>query len=78
MAKLQRRWAVKARMDLVIQLGGVCAFCGSKHDLQIDHIHGRNYSLRKLSSDHRVSIYRREAQAGLLQVLCGPCNNSKH
>lgn len=77
MAKRQKAWAVRARAALVQSLGGRCAQCGSTHSLEIDHIHGRDYRLSDLSSDQRVSRYRREAQANLLQVLCDPCNRAK-
>lgn len=73
----QAKWAVRARAALVNQLGGCCAVCGSTVDLEIDHIYGRDWSLRKHSSHHRVCIYRREAAKGLLQVLCSKHNSQK-
>lgn len=70
----QRRWAVRARARLVQDLGGRCAECGSADDLEIDHKHGRDYDVAELGSAERVCRYRREARAGLLRVLCKPCN----
>jgi len=66
------KWAVQARRNLVIELGGKCVVCGETdmEKLQIDHIEGRDWDLEKFSSSHRVSIYRREAKEGKLQVLC--------
>lgn len=76
MGARQRDWALRARLALIQALGGECALCGSTWDLEIDHIHGRDYSLRAISQDQRVTRYRREAAAGLVRVLCSGCNGS--
>jgi len=45
--------------------------------LTIDHIDGCDYYHHKIEWSHRVSIYRREAKEGKLQVLCEKCNCKK-
>ena len=72
-----KRWATVKRAKLVQQLGGECKFCQSTEELEIDHINGRDYDIRRLGSDTRVSRYVKEAKQGLLQVLCKSCNSEK-
>jgi 5-methylcytosine-specific restriction endonuclease McrA len=76
MAKRQRDWAHRAKAALIAQLGGCCALCQTTWDLEIDHIHGRDWHPRQHELSWRISIYRREAAAGLLRVLCSHCNGS--
>jgi len=73
----QNRWGVRARRQLIEALGACCAACDSTFDLEIDHLAPRGWVARSVSSSQRVSIYRREAKAGLVQVLCSSCNKSK-
>jgi hypothetical protein len=70
----QSHWAVRARQSLIDELGGECSFCGTKFDLEINHIYGRTWKAREKSSWQRIAIYKREAKLGLLNVLCGCCN----
>lgn len=77
MAKRQRVWARKAYEKLILELGGRCAQCGSLSGLSVDHIEEKGYVACKLEWSHRISVYRREAKAGLLQVLCVKCNCKK-
>jgi hypothetical protein len=76
----ERERAVRARAALVQELGGRCQGEGcdetDPEELEIDHINGRDWVPSKKSSDHRVSIYRREATQGKLRVLCKTCNSS--
>jgi len=73
----QKIWAKKARLQLIQQLGGACVRCGAKRKLELDHIIPRDYKIEKYGSDRRISIYRREAAEGKLQVLCAKCNKAK-
>lgn len=81
MATRQRRWAAKAAEKLKIELGGKCATpdCGETDlsRLQFDHLFQRDWEPDETEFSHRISIYRREAKAGLLQLLCGTCNAKK-
>ena len=70
-------WAQKARKRLLTELGGKCVVCGATERLHIDHIHGKDWIANKHSQGHRLSIYRREAKQGLLQILCKFHNESK-
>jgi hypothetical protein len=78
MGRRQTEWGVRARAALIQALGGKCEWCGEDDPnvLEIDHINGRDWVPSKVSSAHRVSIYRREAREGKVQVLCDHCNNS--
>jgi len=77
----QKHWAVNRRQRLVDELGGVCQKCGTtgtlKNPLQIDHINGRNWTVREIGSDQRVCRYLKEAKDHKLQVLCKSCNCKK-
>jgi 5-methylcytosine-specific restriction endonuclease McrA len=79
MAKRQREWAKRARIQLIVTLGGECAECGCDDvlELTIDHLFPRRWDLRKVDQSARVCRYRKEAKSGLLQVLCGSCNSAK-
>lgn len=76
MSARQVAWAHRARAALIEQLGGACWACGALHSLEIDHIHGRNWTPSKKGLTWRISIYRREAREGLIRLLCQPCNGS--
>jgi hypothetical protein len=81
MARKHRVWAYYARLKLIKELGDACAECkhkgSKKNPLTIDHINGRMWDGRKKDPSWRVSIYRREAKEGKLQVLCKSCNEKK-
>lgn len=70
----------KRRRDLVISLGGKCVFCGisyrSRH-LEFDHKFKREWVARKLCRNQRLKMYRKEAEAGLIQLACRTCNAQK-
>lgn len=77
MSLRQNIWANKAKARLHREMGGVCWCCGVGEPLEVDHIDGRDYSLRKLSFSHRISRYRREWTEGKIQLLCPDCNRAK-
>lgn len=78
-----RQKALKAQerlQALVQKLGGRCANidCAEPfRNLEIDHINGRDWDIRKFSQMGRVRRYEKEALLGLLQVLCTSCNKKK-
>lgn len=45
--------------------------------LQLDHIHGTTWRLNAREQSARMAILVREAEQGLLQVLCKICNQKK-
>jgi hypothetical protein len=55
-------------------LGGVCQRCRSTEDLQFHHPHGRLWEPRRMNLRHRMRLYQRDYQAGLLELLCRKCN----
>lgn len=67
-------WAAEKRGQLIKDLGGKCAICGTRKNLQIDHIYGRDWEIRSKSRWQRQIIYRREFEQGLLRCLCAAHN----
>lgn len=74
----QSAYARLIRDDLQVKLGGVCAKCGTKEKLSFDLIipngvkhHG------EISWCHRMIYYRRQFEAGNLQLLCTFHNSQK-
>lgn len=83
MGRANRVRAYIRRLELVKRLGGKCASCGTKgtpkNSLEVDHVNGRDYDLRKMDSSWRIAVYEREEREGVaLQVLCKRCNANAH
>lgn len=72
----RKRLANAQRANLVKTLGGCCAECGSTDHLEIDHPYGRDWVPRRLTHYARIRRYIREAQEGLVRLLCKDCNLS--
>lgn len=68
------RWAKAKRKELFRVMGGRCAECKTRKDLQFDHPNGRDYDPARLSRWSRMTRYIRDWKAGNLRPLCGPCN----
>lgn len=78
MGNRQREWARRVRDELITKLGGKCQRCGSTDELEFDHICGEKPWVAKDKEwSHRISIYRKEAMDGKLQLLCSVCNRMK-
>jgi 5-methylcytosine-specific restriction endonuclease McrA len=75
----QKDWARRKRKELIEQLGGTCAICGRRHDLEFDHINplDKPFPYRELEWSHRISVYTREIREGKIQLLCSVCNGDK-
>lgn len=67
----------RRRDELLSQLGRECVVCGSIEDLHFDHITPADWPRSAYSSHERIKLYKLEADAGNLRVLCGRCNRSK-
>lgn len=66
----------RTRDVIFAMLGGCCDECGEVCGLQVDHPVGRDWSVRKTNSYQRNRRYLKEAQAGLVRLLCADCNNA--
>lgn len=65
------------RGKLFEALGPACAECGCSLDgipWEVNHIYRREWQPRKLSKYRRNLRYWREAQEGLVNLMCRECN----
>lgn len=77
---IRRRKVYQKRRDALIEkLGSKCVECGEEtaEKLTFDHIHGRDWDIRKVHGTKRLRIYAEEAEAGKIQLLCLSCNSAK-
>ena len=84
MAKRQREWAKKKRLQLRRLLGMKCQQCGSKDYRKLEFdviIPVGNEHHRKMEWSWRMSFYWQQFKVGNLQLLCGQdidsCHNKK-
>lgn len=67
---------------MIKDLGGRCVCCHESdyEKLEFDHIDPdtRTWDTMAKSSMYRITLYRREIEAGLIQLLCKTCNTSKN
>lgn len=62
---------------LIAKLGGRCDRCGSRQQLEPDHVNGRTWSPRSVSKEQRLQRYAHEFRSGVpLRDLCRHCNAS--
>lgn len=73
------RYLRRLRIQLIEKLGGQCAVCGDREDLEFDHIDPKTkrYSSHKLSWAQRLFRYRKEIAEGKIQLLCADHNRCK-
>lgn len=75
---VKNRWAretYRKEMDALIKdMGGKCVKCGSEERLEVDHIYGRDWDLKKVHIVQRVRKYRGEWEQGKTRLLCKHCN----
>jgi hypothetical protein len=69
----------RGRLRLVEQLGGRCLDCPENDPakLEFHHKEPRTWTARDTSRWVRLARYRREAAAGLIELLCGACNKKR-
>lgn len=74
----QTLYARRIKAELIERLGGKCELCpcADPDALEFDHIDGRDWTVNRLSYSARLAKYQREAEDGLLRLLCGPCNRA--
>ena len=83
MAKRDRERAWFRRRALIQRLGGKCVECwttGTKgNPLEVDHVDGRDYDVRKMDASWRVAQYEKEERSGVrLEVRCKRHNANAH
>lgn len=83
MARKDRERAYFRRLELIKELGGKCADCGTegtkRNPLEVDHPRGRDYDVRKMDPSWRVSRYWQERKSGVeLAVRCKKHNANAH
>lgn len=68
----------KLREEVFQMLGYACTEADDNCDgpLQVDHPYGRSWKPSKLASYNRWLRYRKEAEEGLVRLLCSHHNNS--
>ena len=62
---------------MVLTLGSECAACGTETDLTFDCIEPCGHDHHRRSAPERICFYRRQMQAGNIQLLCANCNSLK-
>jgi 5-methylcytosine-specific restriction endonuclease McrA len=79
MAKRQREWAKKARLQLELKLGTFCAKCGKTEQLEFDCIIPQgDFHHRRMEWSWRISFYRLQHYTKKnLQLLCVKCHSKK-
>lgn len=78
MGQRQKEWARRARMDLLVVLGGQCVCCGTTQDLEFDCIAPAGDRHHRLDTSARMSFYRSQHyHHANLQILCRTCNSKK-
>lgn len=68
----------KIRQHFIKLLGGECAFCHSKENIEFDHIIPCLTNMSKMSRSKREWHWFTEYEKGNLQLLCSECNNKKN
>lgn len=67
--------ADRIRENLIEIYGDTCAGCGTTDaHLEVNHIYGRDWVIRRLNRYCRFLRYFKEAQQGKINLLCPDCN----
>jgi 5-methylcytosine-specific restriction endonuclease McrA len=64
----------KIREQLIKDMGSICVKCGSDVKIEIDHIHGRDWDVKRLNRLSRIKKYAQEWKEGKVRLLCKKCN----
>ena len=73
----------RSLVQLIERLGGKCVDCGTLgskgNPLEVDHVDGRDYDVRKMDPSWRIAVYEREEREGVrLAVRCKKDNANAH
>ena|SRR5438552_1668934 len=77
MGARQRVWGRNVMKKLRQLLSNKCRKCGAENNLEFDCIVPRGHQHHMLAIPSRATFYRREMEAGNLQLLCEKCHNKK-
>ena len=77
MARRHKLWAQATRQRMTLILGGKCTACRSTERLEFDCIVPMGHMHHAGSAPDRIVFYRRQMQAGNVQLLCTHCNALK-
>lgn len=77
MAREHKRWAMRARARLMVELGNRCAECESRNDLTFDCIVPLGHVHHSMDASARMCFYHKQHRDGNLQILCRRCNGKK-
>ena len=78
MARRHKLWAKRERERLFSILGRHCTACGATDRLTFDCIEPMGDTHHRGNAPARICFYRRQMQAGNVQVLCEHCNALKN
>lgn len=67
----------KRRAALIKRLGGKCVLCGSKTDLEFDHIDAQSKSFSICEKLAGLAEDKLEVELEKCRLLCWPCHNKK-
>lgn len=71
-----KRWIAKRRSEAITQLGGKCEHCGSKENLEFDHI-DRKSKVCNISTLWTRTKEFRDIELRKCQLLCCECHKIK-
>jgi len=75
--KAQKDWARRERVRLTEVLGGECAACGTKENLEFDCKEPCGDRHHRMDTSMRMCFYRKQHALGNVQLLCQLHNNRK-
>lgn len=70
----RRRLYRRLRRQLVLDMGGFCAYCTTRLALEFHHTKPRTWIARKKSRLQRIRLYRLDWERGKLDLACCECN----
>lgn len=77
MSRPKKLLARRHRAQLLLELGNLCAQCGSGSDLTFDCIIPQGHLHHSMDASARMCFYRKQHKVGNIQILCRRCNSRK-
>lgn len=72
----QRNWIRQRRLDAIAEFGGQCVKCGSKENLEFDHVDPKT-KLVCIAVTWSWAEEKRRAELAKCQLLCEECHKAK-